>query len=111
MSREEALRDEDDRRCTDQRSISFPGKIGVSPDDWPVLGPVPYEDKEGACPCACHWHEDDGSPWHIKPCCDQPVGSRLVPERPECCLRDEGAVPLAGTTPALTVKDGQGGAA
>ena len=30
------------------------------------------------CPCACHWHEDDGSRWHSTPCCDHPIGSNLV---------------------------------
>ena len=33
------------------------------------------------CPCACHWHKNDGTKWHDKPCCDQPAGSKLqVPD-------------------------------
>lgn len=51
MSREEALCEEEDRRCIDRRSISFPGRIGESPDDWPALGPVHNEDEEVAAQC------------------------------------------------------------
>lgn len=34
------------------------------------------------CSCACHYHKDDGSKRHDRPCCDQPIGCRLITERP-----------------------------
>lgn len=67
------------------------------------------------CPCACHWHKNDGKPWHTQPCCSDPIGSKLTRKPDEvrifpcgACGGDGGHHDFAGSWERCNLCAGEG---